>query len=578
MRKLALLPFVCLVVSAMAQDPFIGTQVRITVDNASNSANETTGAASADGREIVAGFNDYRSGGLIRTGVPVSSDGGQTWSHLIVRPPTQNQTSVEGDPMTAYDRRTNTLWVGAIAFGGSGGIFVARKNPGQNSFAPSVMARVNSGADKCWMEAGPRPGLPNTTRLYITYNEGVIRSDDLGTTWTTPLSLGSGIGFLPRVGPNGELYVTYWDFGTGVMFRRSLDGGQTFSTAVRAATRLDTWGTEFNNGRVPGDYRIPPIHGMDVNPVDGSITIVYCDTTNTIGSNRNLDLWMTRSTNQGTSWSTPTRLPFRDLTQLGDMFFPWIEYSQDGRLHLLSFNSQYTVQNDGGSDGFLDQDYAYSDNNGATWRRFRLTPNSFNSRNDGRPSAPAFMGDYSGIAVADKVVYPIYLSTQLGKSVGFTNIVSNTAVLPTAFSFFRGTRASGGLESLFFRDSDSLVGQVGLVLNQQEAPIQLDVTAAGVVNTNPSQLRVTVWGRVNTPSIRQQLLMFNINTSQYDLIDTRNASQTETLSDIVVPNPSSYITPGSGTVRARLAYSAIGPVTQPGWQAQFNLVNLQIVP
>jgi hypothetical protein len=274
----------------------IGPQVRITVDNSSLSANETTGAATADGLEIVAGFNDYRHGGVLRCEAPVSSNGGLTWSHVIVRPPAPDQTSVEGDPMTAYDRRTNTLWISAMAFSGNGGVYVASKNPGLNSFAPSVMARVSGGADKCWMEAGPRPGLPNTTRLYIAFNEGVVRSDDLGSTWSAPVSLGSGIGFLPRVVPNGELYITYWDFGTGIMFRRSLDGSQAFSAAVRAATRMDTWSTEFNNGRVPGDYRIPPVHAMDVNPVDGSITIVYFDTTNTIGPNRNLDLSMTRST------------------------------------------------------------------------------------------------------------------------------------------------------------------------------------------------------------------------------------------------------------------------------------------
>src|SRR5688572_592945 len=166
---------------AVAQDPIVGAPVRMSLDNTSVSGNETSAAASADGMDIIGGFNDYRTDGTIKAGFGVSSNRGATWSHVAVRPPAANQTTVEGDPMACYDRRTNTLWAGAIAFGGNGGVYVAKKNIGSNTFQASVMARITGSADKGWMDAGPRPGLPNTTRLYIAFNQGIIRSDDLGS-------------------------------------------------------------------------------------------------------------------------------------------------------------------------------------------------------------------------------------------------------------------------------------------------------------------------------------------------------------------------------------------------------------
>ncbi|MHC4429266.1 MAG: sialidase family protein [Planctomycetota bacterium] len=244
-------------VATMGQAPQIGEAVRIDVAGGTEAANETTAAASEfDPMEIVAAWNDWRdsppTSELIRMGVALSLDGGASWTDFTLRPPGPNQSGVEGDPMTAFDDRTGALWVGAISFAGNGGVFVARKDHGSPTFEPSVMADATSSADKCWMAAGPLPGQPDTTRLYITYNLGVIWSDNMGATFTNPVSLGTGIGFLPRVAPDGTLYVAYWDFGgagLSMEIKRSFNGGASFTTH-NVATRMDSWGAEtFNTGR-----------------------------------------------------------------------------------------------------------------------------------------------------------------------------------------------------------------------------------------------------------------------------------------------------------------------------------------
>lgn len=549
---------------AFAQSPIVGGQVRISVDNNSLSGNETSSVSSSNGLDIIGGFNDWRPDGTIKASFGTSSNGGQTWSHVIVRPPLANQTSVEGDPMACYDPRTNTLWAGAMAFGGNGGIYIAKKVMGQNSFQASTMSRVSGGVDKGWMGCGPLPGNSNTTRLYITYNEGVIRSDDLGATFTNPTSLGNGLGFLPRVGPNGQLYVSYWDDGFHAMFKRSLDGGVTFSTFT-AATRLDAWGTESPNGRVPGNYRIAPINTMAVNPVDGTIVIMYFDTTNTIGSNRNLDLYIVKSTNQGSSWSTPVRLPFRPLTTVGDMFFPWLEYTSDGRLHLTAYDTTYVNQNDGITHGMIDEDYAYSDDNGANWTKFRLTPASYDSFNDGRGSSTSFLGDYQGIAITDHRVWATYPDTHTGAAEVYVNSIYNPIVRPATLSFFQGVQTGGTLQSLFLQDGNMVTAKAGNPPNASVPPLQMVLTATSPY-LSPSSLQVYLWTSVSSPNLQQDVRMFNVVTQQWDTIDSRAASLSQVNTVVAVPNPQNYIDP-NGLMQARIVYRAVGATVNAAWVA-----------
>ena len=322
--------------------------------------------------------------------------------------------------MTCADPRTGNLWVGAISFAGNGGVYVARKNPGQTTFQPSVMARATGSADKCWMAAGRTPADPNATRLYISYNQGVIRSDDLGQTWSAPVSLGTGLGFLPRIGPNGELYVVYWDTSNGMLLKRSLDGGSTFQQ-FRIATRMDTWSVN-DSSRFPGQFRVPVMVYLAVDPRNGTLYSCFFDTTNVQSNGRNVDLYFQKSTDQGATWTTP-RVINTDPTPPGDQFFPWLEVDARGRIHLCFWTSENTVQNDGVVHGMMDVYYMTSGDQGATWTEYRLTPASFDSFNDGLPRSNQFLGDYNGLAIGGTRIYPCYLSTQNGDSDIFTNVI-----------------------------------------------------------------------------------------------------------------------------------------------------------
>jgi hypothetical protein len=407
------------VVTTVDDDVVIGPQIRIETAGGNAQANETTIASlNPSPMEVVAGWNDARQGSY-RTGVSVSNDGGQTWTDFLVRPPSGHTTSTEGDPMTCYDNRTGTLWIGGMAWGGNGGIFVARKRPNQDTFEPSVMTIVNGGIDKGWMSAGRSPSNPDTTRVYLTYNFGCQYSTDMGDTWSSVRSLGSGIGFLPRVGPGGEVYVAYWNFGNGVMLRRSFNGGESFESPIRIATRMDVWDTQ-SGDRFPGRFRVPSLNYLAVDAQTGTLYCVYFDTTDTSGGNANVDLYFTKSENQGTDWTTP-RVINSDGPTPGDQFWPWIEVDETGRLHVVFLDTRHTAQEDNVSHGMFDAYYSYSTDGGDTWHEHRLTTAPFDSFYAGGGSQ--FLGDYMGLAVGGNMIYPCYPSTQNGNPDIFTNVI-----------------------------------------------------------------------------------------------------------------------------------------------------------
>jgi hypothetical protein len=403
-----------LVSTAVATEPTIGPQVRIDVTGNEQRANETTASASEGfPNRIVGGWNDYRDYPDIRSGFGVSFDGGQTWTDFLLRPPAGYEASTEGDPMVAHDDRTGTLWAGAISFDTSGGIYIARMNAGDTFFLPAVMAEEGY-VDKCWMAAGVRPGEPNSTRLYCAYNLGIIWSDDMGTTWTDPVSLGFGLGYLPRVGPDGELYVAYWDTDDGVMLKRSLDGGETFTTHT-IAIRMDVWSSQ-SGTNFPGNFRVPPLSYIDVDPNSGDLYAVYFDTTDYPGGQANVDVYFNKSADQGTTWTTPVVIN-GDGFPPGDQFFPWLEVDQEGRIHVMYLDSRNVIQDDNDPDGYFDAYYTFSEDGGDTWSEYRLTPESWSVAGN------TFIGDYSGMAVAQNKVYPVYIQMDDGDQRIYTNVI-----------------------------------------------------------------------------------------------------------------------------------------------------------
>lgn len=554
--------------------PVIGPQVRVDTAGGTAGANETTASSSeVNPLEIVAGWNDYRESGGVRSGFSLSLDGGKTWNGFILRPEAPFQAGTEGDPMTAYDPRTGYLWAGAISFAGNGGLYIARKAPGATEFETPVMAQQAGGVDKGWMVAGPRRNQPNTTRLIAAYNFGVIWSDDFGETFTSPFSLGPGLGFLPRIGPEGELYVGYWDYtgsGQGLRLKRSLDDGQTFTTH-NVATRMDVWGTQ-DGSRVPGTFRCPMLLYFDVDQNTGHLYAAYFDTTNIVNGNRNLDLYFTRSTDQGTTWTTPVIIN-SDANPPGDQFWPWLEVDRDGRLHIICFDSRHTIQDDNQTDGWFDAYYLYSEDHGATWVEHRLTSESWNSADDGILGNSQFLGDYLGMGVAKNRLFPIYIDTTGGSSQLFTNVISfpvQAQVMAAEVIF--GTPLDGAVAEVLESDDQYLRvrSRFGFTaIEPNVAEVEFTAMLDGIID----ELRVTVESGINHPAGSATIRAYDNDIDGFVVIGQYSIALEESMETVIANNASRFIN-GANEVRIRSRQVVTAVFTALGFTSRYDLVEI----
>ena len=382
----------------------IGPSERIDASPATLPTEETTQCSALCNPLVgVASWHDYRQGKM-RTYVGITRDGGETWIEDVVKPPAPYLGNLCGDPMSASDDRTGTLWIGGLSFFGGGGPYAARLEPDKTAFEPTRMIYLAGGADKGWMAAGPDPNDLSRTRVYCGFSHGVSVSTDMGDTWREPLRFpdpGFAFGHLPRTGPNGELYVAHWGLNTKYFLSRSLDGGASYDPKIAIAQRMDLWAA--NCTRIPGTFRVHALHGFAVDPNGGALYFVYPDTTRVQAGEADVDVYFTKSTDQGSTWSTPVVIN-GDADRFGDQFFPWIEVDDEGRVHVIYFDSRNVTQLDSSNNAHLDVYYSFSEDGGATWSEHRLTSSTFTVVN----AFPSFLGDYIGMSARGGRVLPVY--------------------------------------------------------------------------------------------------------------------------------------------------------------------------
>ncbi len=412
--------------NGLAPGVSIGPQLRIDGGGA-EAANETTIIMNDDETPtIVAAWNDLRERvpgvNISRIVAAVSEDGGETWIESILRPAPPGDS--EFDPMSAYDPRTGYFWVGGIKFALDGGVIVARKRLDEPTFDRAIMVHERISSDKPWMVAGPSPTDPEQTRVYVTFNHGIMYSDNLGLTFTWPLPVDLGLGFLPRLGSDGTLYVSYVRQGALVRMVRSATGTEPFAY-IDIATRM--FAGDGAEG-IPGTFRAGIAAYLAIDPNDDTLYAVWYDATSINGSQVNFDIYFSRSDNRGDTWSSPVVVN-GDNNPPGDQWMPWIEVDSNGRIHLMYYDTREDPLEDTAEQAFIDVYYSYSDNRGFSWTETPLTTVPFNSELDGLVGVTgSFLGDYQTLAVNGQLAFPCYLSNQNGDSDIFVNRIERTTV------------------------------------------------------------------------------------------------------------------------------------------------------
>jgi hypothetical protein len=141
-------------------------------------------------------------------------------------------------------------------------------------------------------------------------------------------------------------------------------------------------------------------------------------------------MYFTRSTDSGTTWSSPLRINDDTLNNRRDQFHPWMTVDPQGTIHACWLDRRLDPAN-----MMMDCYYTRSTDGGATWlRNERVSTVSCDPRLDfpegekrwkpGMPLAGALpaehLGEYIGLAAASNLhVYPVWTDTRNGNQDAF---------------------------------------------------------------------------------------------------------------------------------------------------------------
>lgn len=384
-------------------DGLPGGNPRVNQDGSGAAQNETSMACNpANPLNLVGAWNDYfavNPGQNTVIGYGWTLDGGATWQSSRVNFGTLASNQSTGDPALAADGQGN-FYLAILAYGGPDpGILVARSSDGGATFGEPV--RLDDGGDKPYVAVDPV-----NDNVYVVWQNGgssgsgiyFSKSTDSGLTYTPRLEINSGAssgnGAYPAVGPNGEIYVVWGNFGNRLNFDRSLNTGSTWlSTDVVIASNIVA-----PRSPLAGNFRNPEMASIAVDRSGGAhhgrIYVVWPD--QRLGDP---DVMLSRSDDHGSTWSPPLRVNDDVVGNDADQFFPWVRVDGSGSVQVTFLDRR----DDSG--GMLFAAYLATSTDGGS----SFGPNVRVSDGIYGPSNFGFLGDYTGAEIStDNRIHPLW--------------------------------------------------------------------------------------------------------------------------------------------------------------------------
>jgi subtilisin family serine protease len=143
--------------------------------------------------------------------------------------------------------------------------------------------------------------------------------------------------------------------------------------------------------------------------------------------------------------------------------------------------------------------------------------------------------------------------------------LADTVVEADSLNVFRGMQTAGDLSDASESDDTYLKFRPGITLGVGEPPVWL-IFDATLPNDSPSSLTVTLEASANTGGLQQEIEMYNWNTTSYEQVDAQNAGLTDTVVNVdVSAGISDYVQSGTGAVRTRVGWRAVGPIAVFPW-------------
>ena len=267
------------------------------------------------------------------------------------------------------------------------------------------------------------PGSADTNQVQL------VRSVNQGLNWSSPVKISAGAAALKlnhgvnlQTGPGGELYAAWsiydsWPSDeTAIGFARSFNGGGTFMPATRILSNIKG----IRASETSKNMRVAsfPVMAVDnsTGPHRGTIYIAWSNIGFPgVNTGTDIDIYLIKSSDQGTSWSAPVRVN-QDPAGLGKQhFLPWmtcdpvtgglcVVYYDDRSCDTAQVAAYVSTSYDGGN----------------TWSDMQVSDVVFTP--EPIPGLAFFyFGDYLGIQSENMKVYPVWTDNRDGRAMAWTS-------------------------------------------------------------------------------------------------------------------------------------------------------------
>lgn len=377
-----------------------------------------------------------------------STDNGSTWGGVDLPLPAAigtNGTRFGSDPSLAFDTSGNVFYSYIVVFfsagKGKGAIngtemAVARSTDGGATYPSATFFSFSGGQnhfnDKPMITTDTNSESSFRDNVYVAWDaarggsiSGGVRvghSSDHGGTFSitradNPSGKGQAIGAVPFVGPNGELYVAWNDYGaSAITFNRSLDAGNTWGTPVVIAAQSIGFQALPPAQSFRGVLEYPTCAAdRSSGPHSGRL---YCAFMNG-ASGGTLNILSSFSDDRGSSWSAPVSVTDR-VSFAVDRFFPWLSVDPVNGNVNVSF---YDTRND--TTGFrymTDVYFSQSSDGGVTWSPNTRVSSASSNEHDCAGVFPCSAidygnqyGDYEGLVSFGGISHAIWTDSRVNQ-------------------------------------------------------------------------------------------------------------------------------------------------------------------
>ncbi|HKR62855.1 MAG TPA: hypothetical protein VJZ00_03915 [Thermoanaerobaculia bacterium] len=308
--------------------------------------------------QIIAASNNIQSGGV--QAQFTSTDGGATWSQSYL--PLRSGDVLHSDPTVEWTS-DGTAWattLGIVSLSNLKLLLYKSTDQGTTwTFDSVVSGSTQQNVDKqmTWVDSSPIS--PYRDNMYAIWhnNSPVFMNRRTGGAWQTPVQVsgsettGTGIGADVRTNSAGEVYAFWPDTGSRKLYMvKSTNGGAAYSSPSIVASTFDSYDIgvpAMNDRRVlvyatAGAYKTSLNNYVFLSWNDLSGASGCTSAANEPGSSTasacKTRIWFTRSTNGGTSWSSPVMI--NNQASKNDQFNPWMVVDEtNGRVAIVYYDT-----------------------------------------------------------------------------------------------------------------------------------------------------------------------------------------------------------------------------------------------